>query len=507
MENVKPLFIFEMANNHQGSVEHGKTIIRSLKEACREYEGRFDFAVKFQFRDLDTFIHPAFKERTDIKNVRRFKETRLSLEQYAALLAEVRENGFAAVCTPFDEASVENIEALGFDYIKIASCSFGDWLLLEKIASARKPVIASAAGSGTELIDRVVSFFEHRKIDFSLLHCVAEYPTPPVRLEMNQIDYFRSRYPKLRIGFSTHEDPEAAFPVALAVAKGALIFEKHVGAAAEGIELNGYSASPAQVKKWLEAAALAFDMCGVRGMRCPSSEKEQADLAALRRGAFAKRGFSGVGKISPDEVFFAFPCREGQLLASHFSKYSDIRLKSGSVGRDEPIMLRDVEIKDNAPLVWEFASSAIGLLKRSGIVVPVDSSCELSHHFGLERYKDTGCALIDCVNREYCKKILVVLPGQTNPTHYHVQKEETFLVISGDLIIGSGGQEKVYGRGDMVVVNRGVKHYFRSEGGCVFEEISTTHRGQDSFYDDAEQFVSPRKTKVYITKEMVESFG
>ena len=57
----------------------------------------------------------------------------------------------------------------------------------------------------------------------------------------------------------------------------------------------------------------------------------------------------------------------------------------------------------------------------------------------------------------------------------------------------------------MVVVKRGVGHYFRSETGCVFEEISTTHQGTDSYYEDGENFVSPRKTKVYITKEMIES--
>ena len=27
----KPLFTFEMANNHQGDVEHGKTIIKEMK--------------------------------------------------------------------------------------------------------------------------------------------------------------------------------------------------------------------------------------------------------------------------------------------------------------------------------------------------------------------------------------------------------------------------------------------------------------------------------------------
>ena len=33
----KPLFIFEMANNHQGSVEHGKNIISAMREEVKDY--------------------------------------------------------------------------------------------------------------------------------------------------------------------------------------------------------------------------------------------------------------------------------------------------------------------------------------------------------------------------------------------------------------------------------------------------------------------------------------
>lgn len=506
MENARPLFIFEMANNHQGSVEHGKQIIRELSEVSGKYADRFEFAVKFQFRDLDTFIHPEYKGRTDIKNVKRFQDTRLSQEQFAELLAEVRTCGFTAICTPFDEVSVDNIVAQGFDYIKIASCSFGDWPLLEKIVFAGKPVIASTAGSGIELVDKVVSFFEHRRIDLSLMHCVAEYPTVSDKLQMNQIDYYRARYPKHRIGFSTHEAPDNMYPVMVAVAKGTRIFEKHVGVTTDTITLNGYSANPQQVEQWLTAAAEAFDMCGVEGERYESTAKEQADLAALQRGVFVKSDHINTGKIVMDDLYFAFPCRDGQLLASHLSKYNEIYLKADSLGRDEPVMLKDIEIKNNVGIVQEFVGSVMGLLKDSSIVVPADSSCELSHHYGLENYKETGCALIDCINREYCKKILVVLPRQMNPTHYHIQKEETFLVIHGDLIIGQNGEEKTYRKGDMVVVNREVKHYFKSAGGCVFEEISTTHQGADSFYEQPETFVTPRKTKVFLTKEMIEAF-
>ena len=55
----RPLFIFEMANNHVGSVEHGGRIVRELREAWREFP--FNFAVKLQYRDIDTFIHPHFE--------------------------------------------------------------------------------------------------------------------------------------------------------------------------------------------------------------------------------------------------------------------------------------------------------------------------------------------------------------------------------------------------------------------------------------------------------------
>ena len=111
-----PLFIFEMANNHQGSVEHGKTIIREIRKVCDDFP-QFEFAFKFQYRDLDTFIHIDYKDRQDLKNVKRFQDTKLSQEQFGELLKEVRDNHFLAICTPFDEISVDHIAEQKYDYI------------------------------------------------------------------------------------------------------------------------------------------------------------------------------------------------------------------------------------------------------------------------------------------------------------------------------------------------------------------------------------------------------
>ena len=88
----KPLFILEMANNHMGDVAHGVAVIRAFADVCKAFP--FRFAFKLQYRDLDTFIHPAMRGRDDVKYIKRFSETRLSREQFDTLVAEIRANGF-----------------------------------------------------------------------------------------------------------------------------------------------------------------------------------------------------------------------------------------------------------------------------------------------------------------------------------------------------------------------------------------------------------------------------
>ena len=501
----KPLFIFEMANNHQGSVEHGKKIIRSMADAVSDYREFFDFAFKFQYRDLDTFIRPDYINRDDIKNVKRFKDTRLSQEQFLELKNEVESVGMFTICTGFDEKSVERIGEQNYDVIKIASCSFNDWPLLETIAKTGLPVIASTAGVSEEEIDKVVSFFEHRNIDLTIMHCVAEYPTPNENLQMNQIDYLRDRYKGHRVGFSTHEDPSNMDPIKMAVAKNVKIFEKHVGYPTEEITLNGYSANPEQVKEWVKTAYDAFTMCGVEGQRSKSSEKEQSDLAALQRGVFAKTDLKAGTEISAKNSYYAFPCEKGQLLTRNISKYANITLKK-DIKAGKPIFLEDLDIKNNFDEVADKVKKVMHLLKKSNVTVPLDSRCELSHHYGIESFDEVGLTLIDCINREYCKKILVVLPGQSHPAHYHKKKEETFTILYGSLDVVCDGEVKHMGRGETMTVHRNVNHSFSSEEGCVFEEVSTTHYKDDSFYEKKDEFVSPRKTGVYITADMIKKY-
>ena len=497
---MNPLFdkliILEIANNHMGDVEHGKALIRAFGAVVRNYP-EFRFALKFQYRELDTFIHPAYQGRMDIKYIKRFTETRLSEEQFGELKACAESEGFLSMCTPFDEVSVERICRQKFDFLKIASCSFNDWPLLEKVAAAGKPVIASTAGAALEDIDNVVSFFEHREIPLCLMHCVGSYPTPDADLEMNQIDFFHQRYPEISIGFSTHEAPENFAPVMIAVAKGAVILERHTGLPTEKYAINGYSSTPEQISKWLEAAEMAYTICGKNGVRRDISAKERADLRGLQRGIFALCPIKKGEKITADKIFFAMPNSDGQFIANDFSKYRDF-FAVEDIPANAPVSFTNTKVQDNRAKVREVVGKLCRLIKDSGIQLQDKLDLELSHHYGLDRFYEVGCAIITCVNREYCKKILLQLPGQYNPVHTHHKKEETFHVLYGTLEITIAGEKKVYQAGDIVVVERGKPHDFGTATGAVMEEISTTHFKNDSFYDD-KNIAETAMRKTYMT--------
>ena len=479
----KNLFVFDMANNHMGDVEHGIKIIQELRCVTSEYD--FLCAVKFQYRDIDSFIHPDYKNSFEFKYVKRFQETRLNDDELLRLKQEVDKLGFVSMCTPFDENSVDKIVNYGFDIIKVASCSFTDWPLLEKIVDTDMPIIASTAGASLDDIDRVVVFFEHRRKKFAIMHCVGEYPTAEDHLNLNQIDFLRQRYPKATIGYSTHEDPNNFEAVKMAVAKGARILERHVGVKTEKYGLNAYSSTPEQIRTWMAAARDALVMCGVSDVRREIYEKEKTDLQGLMRGVFAREKTTRGEKVTVTNAFFAIPNFEGQLVANNMSKYAEF-IANKDFEANEAIPFNDVSARDVRGQVLKTIKKVREMLIESKVHLPHMLQFELSHHYGIDRLEEWGAIIINCVNREYCKKLIIMLPGQRHPLHFHKKKEETFQILSGELFLDLGDGDKVYRPGDIIVVERGVKHGFRSEKGAIFEEISSTHYPDDSYYDDQE---------------------
>lgn len=483
------LFVFELANNHQGDVALGERIIAAMGEIAREFGIRA--VMKFQYRHLPSIIHPDFIARSDVKHIPRFVGTRLDAGQSLALVEAARSAGLITACTPFDEESVDQILDHGIDIIKIASCSILDWPLLSRIAAAGRPVVCSTGGRGIPQIEKAVTFLRRGGAEsLALMHCVATYPTAPADANLDFLTAMKEWFAGTPVGYSGHEAPDELDVVKVAVAKGAQLLERHVGIAPDGGSLNAYSMTPDQVRRWIEAALRARAICGQTARR---PDGEAASLRTLERGVWARRPITQGELIEPSTVFFAMPLQEGQTAVSEMTG-PIIASRDYAAGE----AVTDLPAPDSeSAIVSDALRQAQAMLAAADIHLGKAYTLELSHHYGIDRFRETGALIFNLVNRDYCKKLLVVLPGQRHPQHRHLIKEETFHVLHGHLELQLNGETVHLTPGDLQLVPRGTWHAFASADGVVIEEISTTHQIGDSVYADpaiAEMPVAARKT-------------
>jgi quercetin dioxygenase-like cupin family protein len=232
-------------------------------------------------------------------------------------------------------------------------------------------------------------------------------------------------------------------------------------------------------------------------VRSSFSGGEQLTLRGLQRGVYAKNALPPGHRIGADDVFYAMPSQEGQLTANDISKYRTYFLLDG-VDRLAPLYQSNVHVVDTRDAVYRIVQKVKAIIRNSGIPMPGQSELELSHHYGIENFEQYGITMITIVNRDYCKKLLVLLPGQNHPEQYHKTKEETFHILHGEIDINLDGIVRPYGPGSVITIEKGVKHSFRSEAGAIIEEISTTHHKDDSYYTD-ERITQRKDRKTILT--------
>jgi len=333
------LFVLEVANNHLGDVQRGLKIIANYAQVVRFNNVRA--AIKLQFRDVDSFIHKDFRNREDIRYIKKTLDTRLRPEDFATMVQAIRDAGCTPMATPFDESSVDFCCELGISILKIASSDCNDWILIEKMAKTKKPVIVSTGGSSLKDIDDLVTFFSNRHIPLAINHCVSLYPSEDSDIELNQIDYLRNRYPNHTIGFSTHEYHDWSSSMLMAYAKGARTFERHIDIQTEGMTVSPYCSVPEQIDTWFKAFHRAKRMCGAPGTqkRLPP-QKEISYLDSLVRGVYAKRDLPMGHVLQDADVYLAIPLQQGQISCRELMRGEVIRK---AVQKDQAVLIDAID--------------------------------------------------------------------------------------------------------------------------------------------------------------------
>ena len=466
-------YIFEMANNHQGSVSHAKKIIDDFAALASKYE--LNAGVKLQFRNLDTFIHPDYKN-SDLKYVKRFNDTRLNEDQFGEIISYIKEKGLMSVSTPFDNESLPLFDKLGVEVLKIASCSVDDWPLLEEVSDINRKIIISTGGATIKHLNKVYNLFKKKGRDFAFLHCIAEYPTPLSNAFLGRIKKLKEEFPDIEIGYSTHESPKLKSVSPYAVAMGATILEKHVGKVTDTISLNDYSCTVDEMEtvvKEIEFYNIAF----------AGEFSKSAALEALKRGVYVNKDLPGTHTITEKDLYYAMPLQEGCFNASEVKEIIGKQIYN-PVTKDQPLSLQDIIDRGRQSQLDDIIADYNYFLDEANITVTDKDDVELSCHYGLDNFRQTGALIVSKINRSYCKKIIAMLPNQAHPTHYHLQKEECFELLKGDCTLTLNGRDIELKKGMPILINRKVRHSFKTKMGCVIEEVSTTHIKGDSIYED-----------------------
>ena len=355
MSNIfNNLFVLELANNHWGSLQRGKKIVKEFAKVVRANNVRA--SIKLQFRDVDNFIHKNFKANhtRDLlslpkrsRYIEKTSQTKLTEYDFEVLVEYIKDNDCIPMATAFDEASVDLCVKFDMPIIKIASSDINDWLLLKKIAHTKKPVILSTGGANEKQIDDAVKFFSNRKIDLALNHCVSKYPSEDDELELDQIDYLKNKYPNITIGLSTHEYHDWHSSMLISYAKGARTWERHIDIPYPKNhiqkEVSSYCSLPHQIDEWFKAFNTAQTMCGTSSEeRRVIDQKEIEYLESLYRGLYLKKNIKKGSKITINDLYSAIPYQKeiSQFTSRNFIEKDCVSNKN--LSKDDPLTMNDI---------------------------------------------------------------------------------------------------------------------------------------------------------------------
>lgn len=223
-ESIGRTFVVaEIAQAHDGSLG----ILHSLIDAAASTGVD---AIKFQVHiaEAESSALEPFRVKfspTDATRFEYWKRMELSYAQWADLKRRCEAAGVEFLATPFSNAAVNLLEAIGVERYKVGSGDLTNPLLLERLARTGKEVILSTGLGGLEEIDAAADMLRDRQIPIAILQCTTKYPTAAQDIGLAWLATFRDRY-VCPVGLSDHSG--SIYAALGAVALGATVIEAHI---------------------------------------------------------------------------------------------------------------------------------------------------------------------------------------------------------------------------------------------------------------------------------------
>tara|TARA_B100002052_G_C15883463_1_gene600499 strand:+ start:3287 stop:4321 length:1035 start_codon:yes stop_codon:yes gene_type:complete len=230
MNNKKVTIIAEAGVNHNGDINIAKKLIDVASDAGADY-------VKFQtFKSEELVSQTAKKADYQIKNMSEsldenqfemLKKLELSQNDHQILIDYTKSKNIKFLSTAFDIKSINFLDSLKLELIKVPSGEITNYTYLKEIAKKQMPIILSTGMADIKEIKSAMDILLANgvsKDNITILHCNTEYPTPMKDVNLHAMLTIKDIF-KVKVGYSDHT--EGVEVSVAAVALGASVIEKH----------------------------------------------------------------------------------------------------------------------------------------------------------------------------------------------------------------------------------------------------------------------------------------
>jgi N-acetylneuraminate synthase len=220
--NFKPLVIFELGINHNGSLKLAKKIVDDAIKAGAEI-------IKHQTHIPEDEMSLEAKKIIPInanKNIYNLIQG-CSLNEIEELQLKkyIEKKGAIFLSTPFSRKAVDRLVKFKVKAFKIGSGECNNYPLVDYIASFGKPIIISTGMNDVNSIKKAIKILKKRKVNYAILHTTNLYPTLHSQVRLNALTELKKIFPNTVIGLSDHTGDN--YTSYAAIAMGASIIEKH----------------------------------------------------------------------------------------------------------------------------------------------------------------------------------------------------------------------------------------------------------------------------------------
>lgn len=282
-----PVFIIAEAGvNHNGRLDLALQLVdvaaKTGADAVKFQTFKAEQVVTDQGKMADYQKKNLGKEKSQLDMLR---ELELKESLYPKIIERCKKRGIMFLSTPHGgRDSVDFLESLGVEAFKVGSGDLTNFLLLDRLAKTRKPLVLSSGMATMKEIKEAINFIKNRgNSHIAMLHCTTDYPCKPEDVNMAAMAMMIEQL-DIPVGYSDHTIGQEA--ATMAVTLGATVYECHftLDKTLPGPD-HVASADPIELKDRIDAIRMVEKMTG-RSKKEPT-EGERKLISIVRRSLVA----------------------------------------------------------------------------------------------------------------------------------------------------------------------------------------------------------------------------